>query len=75
MTEVQARDFVKAYHDAVKKKRGVTYVQIAGATGQSLQNLHNKLANGSLPAWEMARIADVLGSDLRFVDRHTGEIL
>lgn len=75
MTERDARASIKEYHDEVKKKAGISYTEIAGATGQSLQNLHNKLSNGTLPAWEMARIADLFGADLRFVDRITGNVL
>lgn len=76
ITAPEYRDKVKRYIDLVRVVRGnITWREIGELTGQSYQNIHNKKMRGSITAAELFQIADVLGADVRFVDRKTGKIL
>ena len=57
------------------KRRGLTISQLAEATGQSRQNLSNKMNRDNFSEREAREIADVLGCSFfsEFVMNDTGE--
>jgi len=59
----------------VLKRRGMTMGQLADATGQTRQNLSNKMTRDNFPEKELREIADALGCDLEInlVMRDNGE--
>lgn len=70
------RDKVKQYIDLVRVVRGnISWREIGDLTGQAYQNIHNKKIRGSITAAELFQIADVLGAEVKFVDKKTGKIL
>lgn len=58
-------------------RRGMTVGELASKTGQSRQNLSNKMARGNFSEKEMQAIADVLNCDYdpRLTMRDSGEFL
>ena len=54
---------------------GVTQTELADMTGQTLQNLNQKIKNGSLNSTELWKIADVLGCQVVFLDKATGKVI
>lgn len=59
------------------RRREMTVADLAAKTGQSSQNLSNKLARGNFSENEMARLADSLGCDCEHIlkARDNGETL
>ena len=59
----------------VLKRRGMTMGQLAESTGQTRQNLSNKMTRDNFPEKELREIADALGLrlEISFVDPATGE--
>lgn len=59
------------------KRRKMTVAELAARTGQSSQNLSNKLARGNFSEIEMAKLADAIGCDCEHVlsMRDSGEKL
>ena len=68
MTTVEKIEFLR-------QRRGLKKSDLADATGQTRQNLANKMDRGNFSEKELSGFADVLGCDLKivFVDRQTGE--
>lgn len=62
MTERDYRKMVKGF--IVLSKGDIPYREIAEKTGQSQQNLHNKIATGRMRAWEFLQILDAMGAKL-----------
>ena len=58
MTEMEYREKVKKIVSDAKGE--ITYAEIARKTGQSPQNLSNKMATGRIRAWEMFQILDAI---------------
>jgi hypothetical protein len=56
--------------------RGLTLTKVAEKLGKrleknySLHNLSNKLRNGTIPHEEVRMIADILGYDVKFVEKN-----
>ena len=70
------RKQLEEYIDLVRVKMGgLKWRDLAELTGQSHQNLHQKIKRGSLNAAELYHIADVLGAQIKFVDKRTGKII
>ena len=59
----------------VLKRRGLTMWQLADKTGQTRQNLSNKMTRDNFPEKELREIANALDCDLEInlVMRETGE--
>ena len=59
----------------ILKRRGMTMGQLAESTGQTRQNLSNKMTRDNFPERELREIADALGCDLEInlVMRDSGE--
>ncbi len=59
----------------VLKRRGMTMGQLAEKTGQTRQNLSNKMTRDNFPEKELREIADALDCDLEsyLVMRDSGE--
>ena len=59
----------------ILKRRGMTMGKLAESTGQTRQNLSNKMTRDNFPEKELREIADALGCDLEIslVMRDTGE--
>lgn len=59
----------------VLKRRGMTMGQLAEKTGQTRQNLSNKMTRDNFPEKELKEIADALDCDLEsyLVMRDSGE--
>ena len=57
------------------KRKGITMSSIADATGQSRQNLANKLARNNFTESELQLIARAIGCtcEITFIDGETGE--
>lgn len=64
---------IKEYLKLVAVKKGISMSEVARMSGQSVQNLHGKLTNGSLKASELFMIADLLGASVHFIDKRTGK--
>lgn len=64
MSETVYRKMVRMYINELKGD--MTYKQIADLTGQSPQNLHEKIKKGSLSMWEFLKILDVIGVQINF---------
>lgn len=60
---------------AIAKRKKITMVQIAQATGQTRQNLSNKMEKGNLREGDLEAIAEAMDCELiiTFIDRQTGE--
>lgn len=58
MTEMDYREKVKRI--IMDAKGDIPYAEIARRTGQSPQNLNNKMATGRFRAWEMFQILDAI---------------
>ena len=56
-------------------RRGATLGEVAEGTGQTRQNLSNKLRRGDFKESELTQIAEFLGCELNvvFVDKESGE--
>ena len=67
------RKQVTEYLKLVNVKKGISMSELARLTGQSVQNLHNKVSSGSLRASELFMIADTLGASVHFIDKRTGK--
>jgi len=61
----------------IMKRRGMTLGDLADKTGQSRQNLSNKMTRDNFAEKEIKEIAEVLGCDYEasFVMRDSGERL
>lgn len=59
----------------LRQRRGLRNGDLAEATGQTRQNLSNKMKRGNFSERELAGFAEVLGCELKiiFVDKQTGE--
>lgn len=59
----------------LRQRRGLKKGDLAEGTGQTRQNLSNKLARGNFTEKELSDFAEILGCDLKitFVDKITGE--
>ena len=57
------------------KRKGIIMASVAEATGQSRQNLSNKLARNNFTETELQAIAEAIGCtyEAAFVDKETGE--
>lgn len=57
------------------RRRGLAMQDIAAASGQSRQNLSNKMSRDDFKTKELVKIASAMGCDLiiTFRDRATGE--
>ena len=57
------------------QRNNLTLGLLAERTGQTRQNLSNKLGRGDFKESELRSIADVLGCELQinFIDKETGE--
>lgn len=67
---------VEYYLKLVMLKRGeIKQKELADMTGQSLQNLNQKIKNGSLNSTELWKIADTLGCQVVFMDKSTGKVI
>lgn len=55
------------------QEKGVSVSQLAAALGIQSQSMSNKLYRDSFSFDEVARIADILGSDVKLVVRDTGK--
>lgn len=57
------------------KRKGIMLADVALATGQSRQNLSNKLTRNNFTEAELVAIADAIGCrfETAFVDKETGE--
>lgn len=55
------------------QEKGVSVSQLASALGIQSQSMSNKLYRDSFSFDEVARIADILGSDVKLVVRDTGK--
>ena len=62
---------------AVMRRRDVTLKDLGEKTGQSVQNLSNKMRRGNFSEEEMRKLADALDCDFDFAFkfRDTGEII
>lgn len=70
------KDKVKEYLNLVRVVKGdISWQDLADLTGQSVQNLHQKIKRGSLNATELWQIAKVLGCEVKFVDKKTGKVI
>lgn len=61
----------------IARRKGITITELADATGQTRQNLTNKLRRDNLTVEQIQRIAAALGCtvDAIFTDTETGETL
>lgn len=59
----------------IVQRNNLTLGLLAERTGQTRQNLSNKLGRGDFKESELRSIADVLGCELQinFIDKETGE--
>ena len=57
------------------KRKGISMSSVAEATGQTRQNLSNKLARDNFSESELRSIAQAIGCDFEtaFIDKETGE--
>lgn len=57
------------------KRKGIVMANVAEATGQSRQNLSNKLSRNNFTEAELQAIADAIGCtyESAFIDNETGE--
>ena len=53
---------------------GITFTELARRTGQSPQNLNNKVRNDSMRAREFFKIAEALGGEVHITDK-SGNII
>lgn len=60
---------------AIAKRKKLSLAQIAQATGQTRQNLSNKMEKGNLREGDLEAIAEAMDCELiiTFIDRQTGE--
>lgn len=56
------------------RRKKETYASISLKLGMPLQSYANRLSRGKMSFDYVERIADVLGCDVVFLDRETGEI-
>ncbi len=61
----------------VAQRKGIKLYVLAERTGQSRQNLSNKLGNDDFTERQMRELAGALDCDLQinFIDRETGETI
>ena len=61
----------------IARRKGITITELADATGQTRQNLTNKLRRDNLTVEQIQHIAAALGCtvDTIFTDTETGETL
>lgn len=57
------------------RRRGLTMTGLAGKTGQTVQNLNNKLRRQNFTMAQLVQMADALGCkvDIVFIDEDTGD--
>lgn len=60
----------------IMKRKKITMGQLADATGQTRQNLSNKMSRGNFTEKDIEKLAAALGckAEIRFIDE-TGEVL
>lgn len=59
------RDYVRKLVDL----NGITFTELARRTGQSPQNLNNKVRNDSMRAREFFKIAEAFGGEVHITDK------
>lgn len=65
---------IKEYLKQLVTLYGISFTELARLTGQSPQNLNNKMRNNSMRTSELFKIADVLGAEIHFTDK-SGNII
>ena len=55
-------------------KGNLTWRQLADLAGTSVQNIYTKVNNGAMRATDLYMIADIMGCDVKFIDRKTGKV-
>ena len=60
---------IRSYIEKLVTVYGISFTELARLTGQSPQNLNNKMRNNSMRASELFKIADVLGLEIHFTDK------
>lgn len=65
---------IRSYIEKLVTVYGISFTELARLTGQSPQNLNNKMRNNSMRASELFKIADVLGAEIHFTDK-SGNII
>ena len=69
MTEKGYRAMVTACIEQ-NKSDDMPYAEIARKTGQTPQNLNNKIRSGRVKAWELFQILEAMGVTVRFEKKH-----
>ena len=60
---------IRSYIEKLVTLYGISFTELARLTGQSPQNLNNKMRNNSMRASELFKIADALGAEIHFTDK------
>ena len=69
------RNCAREFLEIAKVRKGFTWRQYAEATGQSFQNVYNKLDRGSITMAELFLFADKFGLEVHLIDKETGKII
>lgn len=61
----------------IMRRKGISVADLAEKTGQTRQNLSNKMSRDNFTEQDAAKIAEALGQKIEthFIDIETGEIL
>ena len=60
---------IRSYINKLVTVYGITFTELARLTGQSPQNLNNKVRNDSMRAREFFKIAEALGGEVHITDK------
>lgn len=61
---------LKAQIQAIAKNKNMTLKDVADKANMSYNGLHNKFKRGSLTVRDLEQLLDVLGKEIRIVDKH-----